>query len=345
MNARPRGIVTLADVAAAAGVSASAVSRAFTPGASIAEATRARVVRAANRLGYKPNLQARALATRRSGLIAWIIPHAPAPFYDRVARTLSAALSDAGLGLIALQADPDEPESRQAERALRFRPEAAVVASATLGARTASVLQQAGVPVLQFGRIARGVKAPRVVSDNAEAAAAMARHFLAQGFRRPAFAAGPADAWPARERARGFTAALRAAGIGATTIPAGDFGYDAGRLRAAPALLAQAPRPDAVFCAGDVIAIGLIDGLRAAGLGVPGQLAVAGFDDVPAAAYDAYALTTLRQDAEGLAEAAVASLRALLDGTTPPDRVVPARLIVRASTGQANARHASTPHA
>lgn len=332
MSERPRGVVTLADVAAAAGVSASAVSRAFTPGASIAEATRTRVMRAATRLGYKPNLQARALATRRSGLIIWIIPHAPAPFYDRVARTLSAALSDAGLGLIALQAAPDEPEGRQAERALRFRPDAAVVASATLGTRTASVLQKAGVPVLQFGRIARGVRAPRVVSDNAEAAAAMARHFIAQGFRRPAFAAGPDDAWPARERARGFAAALRAGGLAPRSIPAGDFGYEAGRSRAAPALLAEPEQPDAVFCAGDVIAIGLIDGLRAAGLAVPGNVAVAGFDDVPAAAYDSYALTTLRQDAEGLAEAAVGSLRALLDGRTPPDQVVPARLILRAST-------------
>jgi DNA-binding LacI/PurR family transcriptional regulator len=322
---------TLADVAAAAGVSPSAVSRAFTPGASIADATRARVMKAADRLGYAPNLQARALAMRRSGLVVWVIPDAPAPFYDRVARTLTAALADVGLGLIAVQAEPGEPDSRQVERALRFRPDAAVVASSTLETRTAPMLQLQGVPVLQFGRIARGVRAPRVISDNLGGGAAIAKHFLERGFRRIAFVSGPEDASPARERAEGFASALHAAGHRLVRIAGGDFGYEAGRAAGAR-LLAGKPRCDAVFCAGDVLAIGLIDAVRAAGCAVPGDLAVAGFDDVPTAGYDAYALTTMRQDAEALAEATVASLRALLAGETPPDRVVPAKLIARRST-------------
>jgi DNA-binding LacI/PurR family transcriptional regulator len=328
---RRRAGATLSDVAAAAGVSTSAVSRAFTQGASIAEATRARVLSAAATLGYAPNLQARALAMRRSGLVAWIIPDAPAPFYDRVARTLTAALADAGLGLIAVQAEPDEPEDRQVERALRFRPDAAVVASATLDARTALILQRRGVPVLQFGRIARGVRAPRVVSDNHGGGAAIARHFVDRGFRRIGFVSGPADASPTRERAAGFIETLRTAGLGAARVPGADFGYAAGRA-AASALLAVRPDCDAVFCAGDVLAIGLIDAVRAAGRRVPGDLAVAGFDDVPTAGYDGYALTTLRQDAEALAAATVQSLNQLLTGQMPADRVVPARLILRAST-------------
>jgi DNA-binding LacI/PurR family transcriptional regulator len=322
---------TLADVARAAGVSASAVSRAFTPGASIAEATRIKVMRAAGALGYAPNLQARALAMRRSGLVAWIIPDAPAPFYDRVARTLTSALGEAGLGLMTVQADPGERDANLVERATRFRPDAAVVASATLDARVAAMLQARGVPVLQFGRVARGVQAPRVISDNRSGGAAIAAHFLERGFRRIAFVAGAADVSPTRERAEGFTSAMRDAGLRIRTIAGGDFSYDAGR-RAAAALLHAKPRCDAVFCAGDVVAIGLIDAVRAAGLAVPGDLAVAGFDDVPTAGYDGYALTTMRQDAEGLAAATVQSLHALLGGETPADIVVPARLITRGST-------------
>jgi DNA-binding LacI/PurR family transcriptional regulator len=322
---------TLADVARAAGVSASAVSRAFTPGASIAEATRAKVMQAATALGYAPNLQARALAMRRSGLVAWIIPDAPAPFYDRVARTLTAALAEAGMGLMTVQADPGETDARLVDRAARFRPDAAVVASATIDAKVAAMLQARGVPVLQFGRVARGVQAPRVISDNRGGGAAIAAHFIARGFRRIAFVGGAADVSPTRERAEGFTAAMRAAGLGIRTIAGGDFSYEAGRRAAAP-LLAAAPRCDAVFCAGDVVAIGLIDAVRAAGLAVPGDLAVAGFDDVPTAGYDAYSLTTMRQDAEGLAAAAVASLGVLLADERPADRVVPAQLIARRST-------------
>jgi len=330
MSRRTAG-ATLADVAAAAGVSASAVSRAFTPGASIAEATRARVIKAATRLGYAPNLQARALAMRRSGLVVWMIPDAPAPFYDRVERTLAAALGDAGLGLIPVQAERGEPDARQVARALRFRPEAAVVASATLGARAALMLQGQGIAVLQFGRVAQAVRAPRVVSDNLGGGRAIARHFQERGFRRVAFVSGPEDASPTRERAEGFIAAMGEAGQRVPRFPGGDFSYKGGRAAAA-ALLSERPGFDAVFCAGDVLAIGLIDAARAAGCRVPGDLAVAGFDDVPTAAYDAYALTTMRQDAEGLAEATVQSLRDLLGGRTPPDKVVPARLIMRRST-------------
>jgi len=327
----PRAGTTLADVAAAAGVSTAAVSRAFTPGASIAEATRAQVLRAAEALGYAPNFQARALARRRSGLVVWMIPETPAPFYDRVGRTLAAALAEAGLGLLAVQAGPDEAEARLADRALRFRPDAAVIASATLDARLAPLLRRAGTPVLQFGRYASGVRAPRVVSDNRGGGAAIARHFLARGFRRIGFVAGLADASPTRDRAAGFACALAAAGLKAARFPAADYSYDAGRAAAAR-LLRHRPGCEAVFCASDAIAIGLVDAARAAGLAVPGDLAVAGFDDLPAAGYDAYALTAMRQDAEGLAEAAVSSLRTLLDGGVPDDVTVPARLIVRRST-------------
>lgn len=330
MKRGPAG-ATLADVAAAAGVSTSAVSRAFTPGASIADATRARVMRAARKLGYAPNLQARALATRRSGLVVWMIPDAPAPFYDRVVRTLSAALGDAGLGLIAVQAEKGEPEARQVERALRYRPDAAVVASATLDARVAAILQAQGTPVLQFGRYAQGVAAPRVLSDNRGGGEALARHFLERGFRRIGFATGLADASPTLDRAAGFVGTLEAAGLKVVQFPSADYSYEAGRVAAA-ALLAHRPACDAVFCASDAMAIGMVDAVRAAGLSVPGDLAVAGFDDVAAAGYDAYALTTMRQDAEGLAAATVAALGALLAGKVPADAVVPARLVVRAST-------------
>jgi DNA-binding LacI/PurR family transcriptional regulator len=146
-----------------------------------------------------------------------------------------------------------------------------------------------------------------------------------------AFVSGPEDASPTRERAEGFITTLREAGRRVARIPGRDFSYESGRAAAAP-LLRERPACDAVFCAGDVVAIGLMDAARASGLVLPGDLAVAGFDDVPTAGYDAYALTTMRQDAEGLAEATVFSLRELLAGRTPADRVVPARLITRRST-------------
>ena len=328
---------TAADVARAAGVSISAVSRAFTPNASIAQGTKARILRAASRLGYRPNPLARGLITRRSGMVAFLMTEVTNPFYPTVLETFARALYERGKQVMLFTPAEDEPLEALLPRAISYGVEGVVITSATLSSAMHAACAEAQVPVVLFNRSLDRGDISAVCCDNEAGGRAIARFFAERGRRRPAFIAGLAGASTSLLRERGFAEGLRQAALPCPIRVEGQFTFDGG-LRAAADLLALDQPPDAVFVANDIMALGVLDGLRrVGGVGVPEDIWVVGFDDIAAAAWPSFDLTTFRQPINRMI---AETLRILASAEADPEAsvlpstvLVPGRLIERGSTG------------
>ena len=327
---------TAADVARAAGVSISAVSRAFTPNASIAKGTKARVLRAATQLGYHPNPLARGLITRRSGMVALLMTEVTNPFYPTVLETFARALAERDKRVMLFTPAADEPLEALLPRAISYGVEGVIITSATLSSAMRAACASAPVPVLLFNRTLDCGEVSAVCCDNEAGGRAIAQFLAERGRRRPAFVAGLAGASTSLHRERGFTAGLLQASLPAPIRVEGHFTFDGG-LRAAAQLLALDEKPDAVFAANDIMALGVLDGIRrVAGMAVPDDIWVVGFDDIAAAAWPSFDLTTFRQPINRM----VAETLRILDSgegdapASPSTVLVPGRLIERGSTGR-----------
>lgn len=300
--------VTSYDVAVAAGVAQSTVSRCFQPESEMAAATRERVRAIAADLGYVPNALARSLITRRSNMVAVIVTEFTLRANPAIVGGIGGALAQRGkhLLLFAVDADRDAAAKEAAEAALTYPLDGLIVAALLDEAQIRPFLQR-GVPVVFFNRPAALPQVDRVATDHAEAAREVARRLHAAGHRRFACLAGPD--WPVnRERVDGFRAGLSELGVAEVAILLSGPDYDGGRT----AFLAHARAhgaPDAVFCVTDPLAFGVLDCCRFdLGLAVPRDLSVIGFDDVAEAAHQSYDLTTVRQAIGDLATAAVEML-------------------------------------
>lgn len=328
MDGQPRW-VTAEEVAKAAGVSRSAVSRAFTAGASVAPATRARVMEVAARMGYAPSAVGRGLVASRTGLVGLVVAELTNPFYAALTAALAEELRAAGQAPLLLLAPAADRTDELLPSLAAWRVDGVIIASATLGSRMARLCAAARIPVVlldrQSGTRPRGVR--EVASDNDAAGEAVARHLLARGHRRCAFVAGIEDTATSRAREAGFLRGLAAGGARLAGRACGQF-TRAGGMAAARALLAGRRGPDAIFCANDEMALGVLDAARGEfGLRIPHDLSVVGFDDIAPAALEGYTLTTMRQDVRGLAAAAAAALR---EGAAPP-RLLPCAWVERAT--------------
>ena len=329
--------VTAEEVARAAGVSQSAVSRAFTPGASISPPMRERVRAAADALGYRPNALARSLITSRSRIIGVVAAYLHNHFYPSVLDTLSRALQARGYQILLLTADAaDAAEGVDAtlDALLRYRVDAVILASVTLSSGLATTCRAAGIPVLLFNRTSRAPGVGSVTGENRVGGHAIARHFVATGRRRPAFIAGVEDSSTSRDRERGFTEGLREAGVRLHGREVGYLRFD-GAAEAARRLLRQRHRPDAIFAASDHMAIAVMGVARhECGLNLPGDLALAGFDDTEPASWPDISLTSYAQPAAEMACRAAEAVLAMVERPGEPARhqVVPGRLVVRGSS-------------
>ncbi|MBN3790996.1 LacI family DNA-binding transcriptional regulator [Burkholderia sp. Ac-20353] len=331
--------VTASDVAARAGVSRSAVSRAFSPTASIAPETRERVMTAARALGYQVNLIARDMITQRSSMIGVVTAGFENPFRARLLSDLMAALGRHALTPLVTNAEDPRQIRQSLERLLSYRVAGLVMTSASPPLSVARQYLAHRIPVVMINRAANLPRADVVVSDNADGAAQAARMLVQAGARRFAFVGPHHASYSAKARADAFATALRQGESGnAAPVQAHDTTSDtyACGVEAAHRLLSGDARPDGVFCSSDLLALGVIDTARQRfGLRVPEDLRVIGFDDIPAAAFDGYALTTLRQDTQGLANAAVDMLAERMqtfDGAART-QVVPVTCVVRHSCG------------
>jgi LacI family transcriptional regulator len=325
---------TIKDVARAAGVSVATVSRALNGAENVLPHTRQRIVDVARELRYSPSGAARSLITRRTDTIGALLPDLHGEFYSELIRGIDQAARARGLHLLLSSSHDDADEAAAALRAMNGRVDGLVVMSPHADDE---FLAQNLPPALPAVLLNSGVRehTQRVFAvDNFGGARAMTEHLVRSGRRRIALLGGPASNFEARERERGYRA-----GLGPGMQPwllEGDF-FEAGGERAGAHLLnlPAAERPDAVFAANDIMAIGLLGTLLAGGVRVPEDIALAGFDDIPIARYVSPALTTMRVPIAALGEQALDALAAALETnhTDASTTVMPVQLVVRRSCG------------
>ena len=336
MKSRRRA--TSFDVAALAGVSQSAVSRAFSPRSSIAADTRARVLEAARKLDYVPNRIASSLTTRRTNIVAVIVGDMANPFYVQALHCIGRSLQAQGRQVLLFTLDRDASADDVMRRVLQYQVDGVVLTSARLSMRMTGRSLDRGVPIVLFNRYIPGHDAACVRCDNVHGGALIASVLLAAGVRRFAMITGDPGATTSQDRVRGFVTHLAQAGVAPADIAeaCGHSTYE-GAAAAALALFdrPRRDRPDALFCINDIMALGAMDVLRARlGVAVPEELQVAGFDDIPQAAHLSYRLTTVAQPVEAMVAEALALLH--LDRPTQHieraiDRALPGHLVVRAT--------------
>ena len=328
---------TSLDVARLAGVSQSAVSRCFTSGASVSHAMRGKVQEAARKLGYQPNAHARSLITGRSRIIGLVLSALENLYYPAVLERLAKRLQQDGYHLLIFIGDNANSDDL-VEEILQYNVDGIVLGATTLSSALAQRCADASIPVVLFNRIMASGSAGAVSSvrsDNVGGGHDIARFLVAGGHQRMAYLAGREDSSTNLERERGFREGLAEQGHRIFARAIGNYDVDQARQAALDLFAKAADRPDAVFVAGDQMAIIVIDTLRhELGLAVPAQVSVVGFDNVPQAAWASYELTTFEQPVAPMVEATVELLQSYLrQAQTPPSRnlVVAGQLIIRQS--------------
>jgi DNA-binding LacI/PurR family transcriptional regulator len=326
--------VTVTTIARHAGVAGSTVSRALNGDPRISLATRQRIAAIAADLGYLPDALARTLSGGRSGLIGLVLGPVENPFYIALLQEIVAQAAARGLRLLILHLGAGAIEEQTAQALLEYKVDGCLVTSAELSSHIATLCGRRGVPVVMLNRVARQ-SASSVACDNAEGAGRMADFLLAEGHRRFAFVAADTVSSTAMEREQGFTRAVEAAGATVARHSGGLSswmgGFIAGqRIAALPA----GRRPEAVFAVSDVMALGAMDALRQAGLRIPEDISVAGFDDITEAARPTYALTTMSQPLVLMVQRGLDLLLARMRDPGLPDEVTLLRgvLTIRNST-------------
>ena len=347
MDGHPR-VTTLKDVARVSGFSTSTVSRALTGTGSVDPRTRERIESVARDLGYRPHEGARLLVTQRSNVIGVIVATLEPnrrighPFLRELLDAVRYSAGEGNYDLLLLAGHPDESPEHYVHRALSRRVDGLVLLGidrreVDRGGREVRELATVGVPTIGVDLDIRsfGPWFGFVTADNAGGARRAVRHLLELGRRRIVCCAGSLDTPPGRDRLDGYRLELEAAGAlyRDEDVVVGDFTEGSG-YRAMRQLLSLRETPDAVFVCGDLMAIGAMRAIAEAGLSVPGDVAVVGFDDVEAASIVRPALTTIRQDKEDIAGAAVRMIGEMLRSRDDASRhhVAGVELVVRAST-------------
>jgi len=313
-------------------VSVASVSRALSGATNVRPAMRARVQEAASRLGYVPHAGARMLSRRaRTYTMGVVLPDMHGEFFSELLRGMDEEASRHGFQLLLSTMHADADRGARALQSMRGRVDGVAVMAPQVDAHDMLAHLPAGLPALLINCAEKGVPRPAIEIDGAAGALTVTRHLVSAGRRRIVHVAGPMGNRDAVDRLRGYRAAMAEAGLVPRVLP-GDFRQESGRT-AAKALLHDRQGADAVFAANDQTAIGVMLRLREAGVDVPGEIALAGFDDIPLAALVLPGLTTVRADASGVGARAIRRLGALAEGANDAEteRVTPV-LVVRGST-------------
>lgn len=298
--------VSAQEVAERAGVSRSAVSRTFTPGASVSTETRRRVLEAAEALGYHVNELARGLMRNESGIVCLIVSDVATPYRSALLRELTLLLQNAGKVAMLINTDrSDGSVDRALRQAIRYRADASIMLSGMPDKSIAQLCLRSGQRLVLINRDDEQPGPLRINLDDDEAAGRVVTAFVRAGCRKLAFANSEAGTPSLMARERGFVAAANALGIKVCVERHGWTGYEAGKVLA-QRMLTRTERPDAVFCATDLLACGFMDAARHQfSVSVPDQLCIAGFDDIEQASWSSYDLTTFAQPVSAIASKAV----------------------------------------
>lgn len=324
---------TIKDVARVAGVSVATVSRALNGAENVLPETKQRILDAARELRFTPSGAARSLITRRTDTIGALLPDLHGEYFSELIRGIDQAARARGLHLLVSSSHDDADEAATALRAMNGRVDGLLVMSPHADASFLSHNLPANLPAVLLNTEVDLPGHARFVVDNFGGARTMTAHLAAAGRKRIAFIGGPNGNHEAQERLRGYRAGLRP-GMKELVFE-GDFseasGWSAGRK------IAQAKaRPDAIFAGNDMMAIGCLTALAEAGLNVPDDIAIAGFDDIPIARYVSPALSTIRVPIAALGAAALDALAKGLENPASaehPATVMPVEMVLRRSCG------------
>jgi DNA-binding LacI/PurR family transcriptional regulator len=331
---------TIVDVARRAGVSKGAVSFALNDRPGVAPKTRDRILAAARELGWQPSTRAMALSRSRAFAVGLVMRRAPEllgadPFFPQFLAGVETALAERGSALVLqVVADDDEAEAGSYRRlAGQGRVDGVFLNDMLVDDHRFDLLAGLGLHAVAVGRPAGPCPFPVVSLDDRQGVAHTVEHLLGLGHRRVAFVGGTEGYVHSRSRRTAWRQALAAAGVAPGPEQVGDF-TGPGGAAATRALLQLADPPTAIVYANDVMAIAGMGVAVGRGLRVPGDLSVAGFDDVPLAAHVAPPLSTVRQDAMAWGRAAAEVLLAVGEGRPTADvELPPATPVFRASTG------------
>ena len=319
---------TIRDVARRAQVSVASVSRALNNFANVSENTRTRVADAVRELGYVPHAGARSLSLARTNAIGVVLPDLHGEFFSEIVRGMDKEANSRGYLLLLSNMHAGSAQSASALKALRGRVDGMIVMAPHLSESELAAALPAGTPAILVNTPTEGHDSIRL--DNAAGARAVAEHFLERGRKRIVHIAGAEGNIDAEERAEAFRKALAGTGVEFEVIQ-GDFTEESGEA-AIQSLLESGTSFDAVFAANDMMASGALQALRDAGINVPTEVAVAGFDDIPLARH--IGLTTVRVRIAELGERAIKRLVSVLEGynDAPLQEFHSPELIVRTTT-------------
>lgn len=329
---------TIRAVAEQAGVSVATVSRALRKPGLVSSKTRKKVLEAIDVTGYRPNLMAVRFRSRKSGNLVVLVPTVANTFFSRVIDGIQRAAREKGYGILLCNTlGKTELEDEYAKLVDSYQ------ADGLIQLRAYNPFKDGGSrsgrpPMVNACEVMDNATCPTISIDNAAAARAVTDHLVRHGHRRIGLIQGPSKSPLTRDRLRGYRESLESAGIpfDASLLCPGHFTLQSGH-RAAGGLIARDDPPTAIFCENDEMAIGAIQRIKEAGLRVPEDISVAGFDDISFASYCDPPLTTVAQPTEEFGETAVAVLVDLLEGDTGDNQRVtlPYDLVVRESTGPA----------
>jgi LacI family transcriptional regulator len=333
---RPRA--TIKDVARACGVAPSTVSNALSGNGYVRDDTRAQVLDAAKRLGYRASSVARGLRMQRSWSVGLLLADIANPWFPELVRGVEDVLWSAQINLVLCNTDYQaEKEEAYLHHLLDKRVDGLILASTGAESPAVPRLQAEGVPLVMLNRRHGSVATDYVGMDNKGGVAAAVKHLVDLGHRRIAFIAGRISSSAANERREGYLLAM-AEHVGSPPpelMAQGDYSIVSG-FEAARRLLALTPRPTAIVSANDFMAYGAIDAITRAGMSVPKDISVTGFDDILVSGLSLIGLTTVRPPTWKLGATAAELLlqRVGKKGVAPRESIIlPSELVVRATTG------------
>ncbi|WJY20351.1 LacI family DNA-binding transcriptional regulator [Fontisubflavum oceani] len=325
--------VTSFEVAARAGVSQSAVSRVFTPGASASKKTVEKVRKAADELGYRPNVLARAMVSGKSRIIGLVVSYLDNQFYPVALEALSNALQAQGYHILIFTA-PNSVDGVEAvvQDLMDYQVDGIIAASVSMTSGLADRARDAGIPIVLFNRGQEGDGFSCVTSTNHAGGRKVAEFLLAGAHKRIAHIAGWQGSSTGRDRQAGFVETLQQAGMEPFALIDGMYKRPVA-MECARQLIQGDTIPDAIFVGNDHMAFAVMDALREAGITVGQDISIVGYDDVPLAGWASYDLTTVRQPVNRMVDSTVELLMSQManDAPEPGWIEIDGELILRSS--------------